>query len=214
MVRERREEYADDLRDIEYKLGEWVLALVPAGTAKPSQIDAVATARFTDLEPNWLAAFAEARARAVQRERVWRAGRDAQRRWTTSLALAVPGVLFRTLMAERAGTGLSELVAWESAVEVHQGDLNGRLFDNRPTAYGLLSIPGRPLAQGLVLNRHEALRLAELPTFRPPADRSEASGAMRQQLAALILWALAVLAAASAVGARVLHRWPDEASGK
>ena len=204
MERERRERYADEMRDMEQTVGRLLAQRLPRAIRQPES-DRVATREFPQVEPEWQRRLASARVSADRAEQTWRRMQEHERRATALVELMMPGGLLRRLMAELAGTGPSTTIAWEHAVGSRQAELNVRVFDDRPIAN--VRVPVDAAVYGMAFTRHDALQLGDLPTWDPPAnDLSTRLAVVRRPAIGLIVWTALALWAAYAAGIRGMRQ--------
>jgi ABC-type transport system involved in multi-copper enzyme maturation permease subunit len=203
MERERREQFADDMRAAQEQIGRQLSARLPVALTM-LDLDVVAVGEFAHVEPDWQAAVREARARAEAVEGAWRSQKGRQQRLTRRAAWALPGALVQEAMAELVDTGLSTVAAWDTAVASHETVLNRVLFDDRPSVN--LRVKVGVLDNLMLFDRHKPARFGDLPIFTPPVrDWSVRLAALQSCGTSLVLWALVALVSAWLAGVRGLR---------
>ena len=202
MERTRREQFADDMRTTEKRVGEGLSLRLPSSVSR-ADFDLLTTREFSQVERTWVGAVQQVRARANAVEHSWRLQHDLRRRVASWVKWAIPGVLIQEALAELMDTGPTNADAWEAAVTFHQSAMNNALFDDRPVVN--LPVKAGALNSLAAFDRHPAPKYGDLPVFTAPTvSWSIRVATIQDSGRGLLIWATVFLVGAWLSGVRGL----------
>jgi Domain of unknown function (DUF3526) len=211
---ERQQTYADALRTAELEVGRRLGQLLPDPSATGPDLESAVVSAFPEVEAQWRAGFADARAVVTAGDRARHDLQARQKRWATAMGLLLPGASLDAVLAELAGTGASMREAWYDAAARFHLALQPTLFDNRPTANLRVIMGNRAALHGIP--RHRPPTIGSLPDFLPPERAGTwRTGPTLSLLAGLFAWAgltgsMAWRAGRAALRDSARHRRPTE----
>jgi hypothetical protein len=175
METDRGDDYANAERSAEDDLGRLVAEAHPVSQ---TEADAAIIVLHDELDRAWRAHAADARRRALDREREWDRQREGEDRLSSTLSAFFPGALASRGASDAAETGRVFARLWRTEVERQQDLYDRLLFDDRPQV-NIRARLGR-IDRGrliFVLVRRARPALATLPLFHTPQPTSSSQRA-------------------------------------
>lgn len=180
---ERQRVYEASVVETERDMGASLARLTPAGRSADAALS-IPEVRF-EIDKIWTEKASARRLTDRQPEK------PPPAPWVATAALFSPSAAFSEAAARLMGTGQSTAAGWQRAVEIRQGFLERRVFDDPPRlTIRVMLDSGR---QFLSYARHPPLSVSQLPAFVAP--RTEPMFLFRSSaIPFLIVWATSLAA--------------------